>query len=137
MPVSHIKRRAKRMIRQAASQMDVHFRNASRVNSEMKRRGSELISCELNQTAEPGTCPGVCDLIRLFRIREVAATILLPASFVGLGAERLFLAVAVGLNAARADPGCGQGAFHRVRAPISESKVVFGRAALVAVALDN
>ena len=48
----------------------------------------------------PGRLSG-CE--RLFLINEMSAAILLPALFVGLGAERLFLAVADHIGAAGID----------------------------------
>ncbi len=62
----------------------------------------------------------------LLLIDEVAAAILLPAGFVFFHAERLFFAVADGLNAVGAD-SCGyQSALDRRGALIAESEVVFG-----------
>src|SRR6266704_1604902 len=67
----------------------------------------------------------------------MAATVLLPATFVVLHAERLFLAVADG-----AQPVCGNSErddvlLHGAGAAIAETQIVFGGAALVAVSFDG
>src|SRR5579864_1953647 len=67
----------------------------------------------------------------------MTAAVLLPAAFVGLGAERFFLTVADGLDAAGTDSGGDQGTLHRIGAAIAQSQVVLGRSALVAVALNR
>src|ERR1700686_3928772 len=73
----------------------------------------------------------------LFFVHEVSAAVLLPAAFVRLGAERLLLAVADGLNTITANSSLDERVLHRVRAAGAEGKVIFGRAALVAVSLDR
>src|SRR5579864_2426290 len=73
----------------------------------------------------------------LLRDREMPAAVLLPAGFVGLGAERLLLAVADGLNAARADTRCGQSILHRVGTPVAQSQVVLGGPTLITVAFHR
>src|SRR5579864_2368223 len=67
----------------------------------------------------------------------MAAAVLLPTGFVGFQAERLFFAVADRLDACRAYPGGGQGAFHGRGALVAQRQVVFRGAALVAVALNR
>ena len=73
----------------------------------------------------------------LLLIDEVTAAILLPAAFVLFHAERLFLAVADGLDAAGADSSGGQGTLHCAGTLVAQSQVVFGRAAAVAVSLNR
>src|SRR5260221_4166022 len=73
----------------------------------------------------------------LTRYYKVTAPVLLPARLDALHAKRLFLAEAdrahpVGANALR-----NQELFHRRRTPVAQRQVVFRRAALVAVALDD
>src|SRR5271167_419080 len=67
----------------------------------------------------------------------MAPAIALPAGLVGFGAERLLLAVADRLNVAGADAALGQGALHGTRSTVTQSQVVLGRPALVAVSLDR
>src|SRR5216683_616909 len=67
----------------------------------------------------------------------MAATVLLPATFLALRAKRLFLAVADG-----AQPVCGNSErddvlLHGAGAAIAKPEVVFGGAALVAVSFDG
>src|SRR5208282_2579700 len=73
----------------------------------------------------------------LFLVHEVAATILLPATFVRLGAEWFLLAVADGLDAIAADSGLDERILHGVRAIGAQGEVIFGGAALVAMSLDG
>src|SRR5579864_1564970 len=65
------------------------------------------------------------------------AAVLLPAGLVRLGAERLFLAVADGLDPAGVHAGPNQRVLYRVRAPVSQSQVVLGGAAFVAMPLNR
>jgi len=81
--------------------------------------------------ARPSTCR--C----LFFIHEVSAAVLLPATFVRLGAERFLLAVADGLDAIAANSSLDKRVLDRVRAASAQGQVIFGRAALVAVSLDR
>src|ERR1035437_649951 len=74
---------------------------------------------------------------RLFFVHEVAAAVLLPAAFVRLGAERLFLAVSDCFDAVAGDSSLDELILHRIGAIGAQSEVVFGRAALVAVPLDG
>ena len=67
----------------------------------------------------------------------MTATILLPASFVALGAERLLFPVADRLDAAGIDTLRGQHILDCGGALVSQSQVVFGRTAFVAVSLDR
>ena len=67
----------------------------------------------------------------------MATPILLPASFVGFGAERLLLAVADRLDIVGADATLHQRVLHGVRAAVAQSQVVLRRPALVAVSLDR
>ena len=82
--------------------------------------------------AAPGTRSGF-----LLGLREMPAAILLPAGFVGLGAERLLLAVTNGFDATDVDPGCGQRVLDGIGTPVTQSEVVLGRSALIAVAFDG
>src|ERR1700740_1447625 len=68
---------------------------------------------------------------------EVAAAVLLPAGFVVFGAEGLFFAEADGAHAIGRDAQGDEILLHRVGAPIAESEVVFGGAALVAMAFNG
>src|ERR1700732_1222683 len=73
----------------------------------------------------------------LLSFDEVAAAILLPAGFVALRAEGLFLAEANGADAIAGDPQGDEILLNGACAAIAEREVVFGGAALVAVALDG
>jgi hypothetical protein len=68
---------------------------------------------------------------------EMAAAILLPASFVALHAEGLLLAEANGGKAIRGDAEGNEILFHGIGAAITEAQVVFRRAALIAVAFNG
>src|ERR1019366_2068649 len=68
-------------------------------------------------------------LSRSFFVHEVPAAVLLPATFVRLGAERLLFAVADGFDAIAADSSLDERVLHRVRAAGAQGQVVFGRAA--------
>src|SRR5215472_6408390 len=76
-------------------------------------------------------------VVALFLVHEMAAAVLLPAAFVGLRTERLFLAIADCLDAAGADPRRRQGVLYSVGATVTQREVVFGRSTLVAVTLDR
>src|ERR1700693_6323511 len=78
--------------------------------------------------------PGL--LFLLFFVHEVSAAVLLPATFVGFGAERFLFAVADGLDTVAAHSSLDERVLYRVRATGTQGQVVFGRAALVAVSLD-
>ena len=67
----------------------------------------------------------------------MTTTILLPASFVALGTERLLFAVADRLDATGVDTLCGQRVLDRGGALISQSEVIFGGTAVVAVSLNR
>ena len=67
----------------------------------------------------------------------MAAAVLLPASFVAFCAEGFFLAVADGLNPAGADAGSGERIFYSAGTLVSESQVVVGGSALVAVSFNR
>src|SRR5579863_3719469 len=73
----------------------------------------------------------------LFLVDEMAAAVLLPASFVAFGAERFFLAVTDRLDAAGADSESRQSSLDGARTLIAQRQVVLGRAALVAVSLNR
>src|ERR1700728_287847 len=73
----------------------------------------------------------------LLLIREMAAAILLPASFVAFCAEGLFLAVADGLDPVAVDAGSGQCGLHCTGALVTQGQIVVGRSALVAVPLNR
>src|SRR6266852_1058304 len=74
---------------------------------------------------------------RLLGADEVAAAILLPAGFVALGAEGLFFAEADGAEAIGGDAQGDEILLDGAGAAIAEREVVFGGAALVAVAFDG
>jgi len=67
----------------------------------------------------------------------MAATILLPASFVAFCAERFFFAIADGLNPAGADARRREFVLNRAGALVAQSQVVVGGAALVAVSFNR
>src|ERR1700736_2093965 len=67
----------------------------------------------------------------------MAAAILLPAGFVALRAEGLFLAEADGADAVGGDAQRDEILLDGAGAAIAQRKVVFGGAALVAVAFDG
>src|SRR4029077_912372 len=73
----------------------------------------------------------------LLRRDEVATAVCLPALLVALCAERLFLAVADGVQAVRGDTELHQVILDGSSAAIAEDEVVFGGAAFVAVAFDG
>src|SRR6202162_1163827 len=79
--------------------------------------------------------PGL--LYLLFFVHEVSAAVLLPATFVGFGAEWFLFAVADGLDTVAADSSLDERVLHRVRATGTQGQVIFGRATLVAVSLDR
>src|SRR6185312_1188957 len=68
---------------------------------------------------------------------ECCAAVLLPARFVVLGAELLFLAVADGAQPVGAHTGGNQRLLGGVGAVFTECQVVFHRAALVAISADD
>ena len=68
---------------------------------------------------------------------EMAAAVLLPAGFVGLHAEGLFLAEADGAEISGRNAEVDKVLLDGVGAAIAKSKVVFGGAAFVAVAFDG
>ena len=67
----------------------------------------------------------------------MAATILLIARLSGFIAERLFFAVADGAEAVRRNAQGDEILFYCGGATISETEVVFGGAALIAMAFDG
>src|SRR5580704_6416493 len=73
----------------------------------------------------------------LLLIDEVTAAVLLPAGFVFFHTERLFFAVADGLDARGIDSSRHKSALYRRSALVAESQVVFRRATRVAVAFDG
>src|SRR6266478_1201505 len=75
--------------------------------------------------------------LRLLGADEVAAAVLLPAGFVALGAEGLFFAEADGAEAIGGDAQGDEILLDGAGAAIAEREVVFGGAALVAVAFDG
>src|SRR5579864_153996 len=74
---------------------------------------------------------------KLLRIHEMTAPVLLPARFIGLGAERFLLAVADRLDAVRCNSRRHERILHRTGTVVAERKIVLGRTALVAVSLDR
>src|ERR1700682_5603687 len=75
--------------------------------------------------------------VLLLLINKVTTAILLPASFVALGAERFLLAVAERLDAAGADTLRSQRVPDRGSALVSQSEVILGGTTFVAVSLDR
>jgi hypothetical protein len=67
----------------------------------------------------------------------VAAAVLLPAGFVGFGAEGLFLAPTDGVDAIGGNAEADKIFLDGIGAALSECKVVFGGTALVAVAFNG
>ena len=65
----------------------------------------------------------------------MAAPVLLPALLIRFGAERLFLAVADGLDVVGGNASLDQRVTDGIRAAVAQSQVVLGRSALVAVSL--
>src|SRR5258708_12852167 len=68
--------------------------------------------------------PGLSNVLLLL-IYKMTATILLPASFVALGAERLLFSVADRLDAAGIDSGRSQRVLDGGGALLSQSEVIF------------
>src|SRR5579863_9847231 len=75
-------------------------------------------------------------LVFLLLIDEVAAPVLLPASFVAFGAEWFLLAEADHIDAASVDGCYRQCILHRDRALIAQRHVIFSGSPLVAMSLD-
>ena len=69
--------------------------------------------------------------------REVGAAILLPAGFVGFGALRTLLAVADRLQPVGGNSELHQEILGGTGAAVAQAEIVFGRAALVAVAFHH
>src|SRR5689334_222446 len=67
----------------------------------------------------------------------MAAAVLLPALFIGLSAERLFLSEAGGRQTVCGHSGRDECLLGRLSAAIAERHVVFGGSPLIAVALDE
>src|SRR3954466_7004614 len=67
----------------------------------------------------------------------MCTAVLLPARFVRFIAERLFFAVADGLDAPRGNAGLRKRVAGGAGAAVAQCQVVFGRATLVAVPLDR
>src|ERR1035441_5126516 len=80
-------------------------------------------------------CPALYPI--LLPCGEVRAAVLLPARLVVVGALRRFLAVSDGLQLVARDPQLDEEFLGGGGAPVAESQVVLGRAALVAMALDG
>src|SRR5579871_1548188 len=74
---------------------------------------------------------------QLLLINKMSTPVLLPARFVVLGAEGLLLAIADGLDVIGRNAILNQRIFGCVGAVVAQGQVVFGGAALVAVALDG
>src|SRR5271169_5988452 len=72
-------------------------------------------------------------VLRLFFVHEVAATVLLPATFVRLSAERLLFAVAEYFDTVASHASLDERILHRIGAIGAQRQVIFGRAPLVAV----
>src|SRR5208282_4317390 len=81
--------------------------------------------------ARPSTDSG------LLSVNEVSTAVLLPATFVRLGAERFLFAHGHGLDAIAAHSSLDERILHRAGAIGAEGEVIFGRAALVAVSFDG
>src|ERR1035437_2640558 len=73
----------------------------------------------------------------LLLINEMAAAVLLPASFVAFCAEGLFLAVADGFDPAGADAAPRECILHGTGALVAQSQVIVSRSALVAVSFNR
>src|SRR5208282_1238117 len=86
---------------------------------------------------EPGVPARPSTYSVLFLVHDVTATVLLPATFVRLGAEWFLFAVADGLDAIAADSGLDKRILYRVGAIGAQGQVIFCRSALVAMALDG
>src|SRR3981189_2597736 len=67
----------------------------------------------------------------------MSAAVLLPTGFVGFGAERLFLAVADGLDAIAANSALNERVLDCIRTVGSQCQVVFGGTTLVTVPFDH
>src|SRR5690349_19181413 len=93
------------------------------------RRGAAPVSS--------GAAPSALTILPLLLHHEVAAAVLLPARFIVLGAERMFLAPAHCFDAVARDSERDHVILHGIRAPLAQAKVVFRRAALVAMALHR
>src|ERR1700692_3702457 len=78
--------------------------------------------------------PGPTRLLLLF-VDEMSPAVLLPATFVRLSAEWLLFAEADGLDATATYSSLDQRILHRICAVGAQGQVIFGRAALVAMAL--
>lgn len=68
---------------------------------------------------------------------EVAATILLPAGFVGFGAEGFFLAPTGGGDVVAGNTEAGEVILDSIGAALAESEIVFGGTAFVAMTFDG
>src|SRR5271166_2413323 len=86
--------------------------------------------------ARTGETPGT-PLSPLLFVHEVTAAVLLPATFVRFGAERLFFAVTDGFDAIAGDSSLDERILYGVGAIGAQGQVIFGRTALVAMALDG
>src|SRR5690242_2515949 len=75
--------------------------------------------------------------VDLWRGRDVRAPVFLPAAFVMIRADGLFLAVADDGQLVLRDPHAHQKSFGRMGALVAESQVVFGGAALIGAAFHN
>src|SRR5277367_2327253 len=69
--------------------------------------------------------------------RQMRAAVLLPASFVGVGTLRAFLTVADGFQVIGGDAQLDQEVLGGGSAAIAQREVIFGGAALIAVAFDD
>ena len=77
--------------------------------------------------------PPIC----LLRIQEMPTAVLLPASFIALAAEGLFLAVADRLDAAGIDARCRQCILDSAGTLVAQSQVVIRRSAFVAMPFNR
>src|SRR3954463_8406546 len=92
---------------------------------------------QANRDKESGDAGASPNERQLLLVHEVPAAILLPASFVALAAERLFLAVADRFDAAGIDSRSSQSSLHGASALVSQTQVVLGGPTLVAVSFDR
>src|SRR6476469_6267219 len=99
--------------------LEQHRRAACATRAQMQKRAAESPpSCLKAKSQQP--------IAGLLRVHEMPAPVLLPARFIRLGAERLFLPVADGLNPVGADSRADQCVLHRAGTIVAERQVVFG-----------
>ena len=85
-------------------------------------RGAPGIPPGSGQTGETPVCPPI-----LFVVHEVTTAVLLPATFVRFGTERLLLAVTEGFDAITRNSSLDERILDRVRAVRAGGEVIFGQ----------